>query len=181
MSPTPPIVSIGHNSIHVVMWSIRITLAELRRSFPAPFCNKAASSSANSSLNKRLQGCTPPETSHSFFSPTDILPPLEPRTKIQSCTLGGARIQGTRMWSTILPGLGPDLFPLRGCLAPAGHRALVFLSGALHPPLSGVEVTTTGITAYVNVCRPESTRRTAELPPHPRWEWVVMGRQSSIT
>lgn len=75
------------------MWSIRITLAELRRSFQAPFCNKPSSSTANRLLNKRLHGCTPPETSYSFFFfPTDILPPLEPRTKIQSCTLGGARI-----------------------------------------------------------------------------------------
>lgn len=71
------------------------------------------------------------------------------------------------MRSTILPGFGPDSFPLCGCLAPAGHHALVFLSVALHPTLIGVEVTTAGITTYVNVCHPESTRRTAELLLHP--------------
>lgn len=161
------------------MWSVRIMLADLRRSFQAPFCNKPASSNTNRLLNKRLQGCTPPETSYSFF-----FPPTSFRHSYKNTVLHtgwGQNSQETPMWSTVLPGFGPDLFPLRGCLAPAGHCALVFLSGALHPPLSGVEVTTTGITAYVNVCRPESTRRTAELPPHPRWEWVVMGRQSSIT
>lgn len=110
----------------------------------------------------------PPETSWEILFPQH--PPtagtVYKNTVLQ--TGWGQNSQESRMWSTILPGFGPDLFPLHGCLAPAGHRALVSLSVALHPTLTGVEVTTTGMTSYVNVCRPESTKRTAKLPSSSR-------------
>lgn len=144
------------------MWLFRVTLAEPPRSFQAPFGSKPASSITNRLLNKRLS-CQ--DLLRDTFPP-NILPLLEPSTKMQ--TGWGQNSQESPMWSTILPGFGPDLFPLHGCLAPAGSRALVSLSVALHPTLIGVEVTTTGMTSYVNVCRPESTKRTAELPSSSR-------------
>lgn len=90
-----------------VMWSVRITLAELRYSFQAPFCNKPASSTTNRLLNKWLQGCTPPETSFppttSFrrwnliqkYSPADRVGPEFPRNSHVVHNI-------TRVWSRLV-------------------------------------------------------------------------------
>lgn len=65
-----------------------------------------------------------------------------------------------------MPELGPDMFPLHGCLAPLGKRS--FGSSKWHPTHASFGLkTATRITPETNVCYAVATMKTTVDPLYP--------------